>query len=419
MTSNRLLFFLLMGLASLSGKPTSEDTAQNRSRDWPQFLGPTRDGVYRGGDLEGGWPREGPRVLWKLPVGQGFSGPVLSGNRLILFHRLKDREIVECLETSGGRKLWSYDYPTRYRDDFGFDPGPRATPAISGNRVYTFGAEGVLHCLDLADGKKVWSVDTHEQFRVPKGFFGAACSPLVEENKVLMNIGGPAGSGVVAFDKESGAVLWKATDDEAGYASPTAATIAGARHALFFTRNGLVDLDPETGQARFGFRWRARMNASVNAATPLVVGDLLFVSASYGTGAVLGQVNGNTWKEIWSSDEVLSNHYATSVYLDGHLYGFHGRQEQSPSLRCVELLTGKVRWSVDRFGGGTLVRTGSHLLILKENGELILAAASPKAYKVLGQTRLLSATARACFGVSAGRIFARNEDSLVCASLLE
>src|ERR1700731_2680785 len=142
------------------------------AEDWPQFLGPTRNGVYNGNDLAATWPAGGPPVVWKKDVGQGFSGPVVAQGRLILFHRLADKEVVEALDAATGRPIWSFDYPTHYRDDFGFDEGPRAAPAIAAGHVYTFGAEGALHCLDFATGKKVWSVDTHSQFKVAKGFFG-------------------------------------------------------------------------------------------------------------------------------------------------------------------------------------------------------------------------------------------------------
>ena len=160
------------------------------AQDWPQFLGPTRNGKYAGTDLTTVFPKAGPPVVWKKTIGQGFSGPVVADGKLILFHRMGDKEIVECLDSATGKEIWRFDYPTHYRDDFGFDEGPRSTPSIASGRVYTFGAEGMLHCLDFATGKKLWAVDTHQQFDVRKGFFGAACSPLVEGRAVLLNIGG-------------------------------------------------------------------------------------------------------------------------------------------------------------------------------------------------------------------------------------
>jgi outer membrane protein assembly factor BamB len=387
------------------------------AEDWPQFLGPARNGVYSGADLSAQWPPTGPAVVWKKDVGQGFSAPVVAQGRLILFHRVGDKEVIEALDAATGKPIWKFDYPTSYRDDFGFDEGPRAAPAIAGGRVYTFGAEGSLHCLDFNTGKKIWSVDTHATFRVRKGYFGAACSPLVDEGRVLMNIGGSSGAGLVAFDAANGKTLWKSTDQEASYSSPVVTNIDGVRHALFFTRAGLVDADPATGKVRYQFPWRARMQASVNAAAPIVVGDLVFLSASYGTGAVLLRVGANGLKQVWSSDDALTNHYATSVHKDGFLYGYHGRQEEGPSLRCVEFKTGKVRWNVDGFRAGSITLAGDRLLIQREGGELVLAEASPAAYKVISTTKALPGTVRSYPAIANARYYVRNEKTLVCLNL--
>lgn len=384
--------------------------------DWPQFLGPGRNGVYSGNDLAGKWAAAGPPVVWKRDVGAGFASPVVAEGRLILFHRVGEKEVVEALDASTGAAIWRFDYPTQYRDDFGFDEGPRATPTVAGGRVYAFGAEGMLHCLDLASGKKVWGLDTRRQFQVAKGFFGAAGAPLVDGGRVLMNIGGAA-AGLAAFDAATGKVLWTAPNQEASYSSPIAATIQGSGHALFFTRSGLVDVDPASGKVRYELSWRARMRASVNAATPLVVDDFVFVSASYGTGAVLLQVGANGWKKVWESDDALTNHYATSVYKDGFLYGYHGRQEEGQSLRCIEFKTGKVRWNVDGFGAGTVTLAGDRLLLMREGGELVLAAATPAAFRQIAAAKILPGVVRAYPAIANGRMYVRNEKTLVGVSL--
>jgi len=385
--------------------------------DWPQFLGPTRNGVYAGNDLAGSWPKEGPRVVWRKKTGQGFSGPAVAGGSLILCHRTGDKDVVECCEAATGKQLWSFDYPTNYRDDFGFDEGPRATPTIVDGKVLTFSAEGLLHCLDFRTGKKIWSVNTKADFGAAKGFFGMACSPLVEGGAVLLNIGGGKGAGIVAFDLTTGKVRWKASNDEASYSSPVAATVHGVRYAFFFTRAGLTALDPADGRIRSEFPWRARMNASVNAATPLVVDDLVFLSTSYQTGAVLLRVKDNSVEKIWSADDVLSNHYASSVHGDGFLFGFDGRQEYGENLRCVEFKTGKIRWSQDRFGAGTVILAGKRLLILTETGELLLAPASPDGFKPVARAQLLPNGVRAYPALADGRLYARSKDTLVCVDL--
>ncbi|MBI4263758.1 MAG: PQQ-like beta-propeller repeat protein [Acidobacteria bacterium] len=384
--------------------------------DWPQFLGPERNGVYRGPALAETWGAQGPRVIWRKTIGQGFSGPVVAAGRLILFHRVGNQEVVEALDPSTGASQWRHAYPTAYRDDFGFDEGPRAVPVVADGIVYTFGAEGQLHAVDLATGQRIWSEDTMGRFRVAKGFFGAAGSPLVEDGRVLANIGGAA-AGIVAFEAKTGKVLWTATDHEASYSSAVGATIAGRRLAIFLTREGLVGLDPATGRVRFERRWRARMAASVNAATPLVIGDLVFVSAEYGPGAAVLRVDDTKLVELWASDEVLTNHYATSVYHDGHLYGFHGRQEFNPSFRAVEMRTGRVRWSEDRFRAGSVTLAGNRLLILRETGELILADASPTAFRALARAQVLPPTVRAFPALSEGFLYVRNDNTLIALDL--
>jgi outer membrane protein assembly factor BamB len=392
--------------------------------DWPQFLGPTRNGVYTG-PLATSWPAAGPRKVWQKRVGQGFAGPLIVGDRLILFHRVANEEVVDALDTKTGEGRWHYAYPTSYRDDFGFDEGPRAVPVVANNRIYTFGAEGQLTALDLATGKRIWNVDTKSRFNVRKGFFGAAGSPLVEDGRVLENVGGmdgTNGAGIVAFNAETGAVMWTATNHEASYSSPVGATFGGKRTAVFFTRQGLIGLEPATGNVLFQRSWRSRTSASVNAASPVIVGDLIFVSATYETGAAVVRVQGSELKELWSSDEVLSSHYATSVYYDGNLYGFHGRQEYNPSFRAVALNTGKVLWSEDRFRAGTVTLAGDKLLIMRETGELVLAAASPQAFKPLARAQILPPTVRANIALSDGFAYIRNgdtrdSDTLVCLDL--
>jgi outer membrane protein assembly factor BamB len=377
--------------------------------DWPQFLGPTRDGTVPG-------PKPGTKleVLWKQDAGHGFAGPVIVDGHAILFERVKDRETIVALDVNNGQKVWMYDYDTKYQDDFGFDDGPRSAPTVAGGKVYTFGAEGMLTCLNASTGKKIWSVDTRAQYQFRKGWFGAAGAPLVEGNLVMLNIGGTGGAGIVAFDKETGKQVWKATNDDASYSSGTAATIGGERHAFFLTRAGLVDLEPATGKVRFEFSWRSRNDASVNAATPLVIGDLVFISASYRTGAALLRVSGAKYEKLWSNDESMSNHYSTSVQKDGFLYGFHGRQESGQAFRCIDLRTGAVKWTDDDFGAGTVTLVGDQLLILRENGEIVWASATSKAMTVTARAALLPGIVRAYPAYANGILCARSEKAIGC-----
>jgi outer membrane protein assembly factor BamB len=287
--------------------------------------------------------------------------------------------------------------------------------------VYTFGPQGLLHCLDFGSGKEIWTVDVQKDFAAGKGFFGMACSPLVEGDEVLLNIGGAKGAGIVAFDKTNGKLLWKTCDAEASYSSPVAATINGRRSVLFLTREGLVAVDPATGEPRFQYSWHSRNRMSVNAATPLVIGDSIFLSASYGTGAALLRPHDGDVEKLWSGDDLLSNHYATSIEYNGFLYGIHGRTDPGfsprPKLRCVELKSQKVRWETESIGAASLVRAGNRLIILTEKGELILVPANPEHFQPTARAQVLSAEVRAFPALADGYLYVRSKDQLVCVDL--
>ncbi len=387
------------------------------SADWPQFRGPNRDGIYPGRQTVPDFPEGGPLVVWERPIGAGFSAPVAARGRMILFHRLGGKEVVESIVAESGETVWKSETATTYRDDFGFDEGPRATPVAGGGQIYTFGAQGVLRCLEFATGRTLWSLDTHREFGVRKGFFGAASTPLALGSRLFANIGGSGGAGIIAVDKDTGRLLWQATDHEASYSSPVAAEFEGETLIVFFTREGLAALDPSSGEVRFERRWRSRSRASVNAATPIVSGGTIFLSASYGTGAVALRVRGGVLEELWSGGDSLNNHYSTSVLADGVLYGFHGRQEYGQSFRAVELASGKVLWSEEQYGAGTVTRVGDRLLLLRESGELDLLAVSPEAFRSVSRSQILPAKTRSYPALADGLFFARDKNTLVCLRL--
>lgn len=384
--------------------------------DWPQFLGPRRDGSSPE-KIASDWKNTEPKVIWKKSVGAGFSGPIVSGSQVFLFHRRGNSEILEAFDKENGTSRWQNKVPTAYQDDFGFDEGPRAVPVCSDGMVYAMGAEGTIRCVSATEGKTLWTVVTKETFKSRKGFFGLACSPLVDSQRVILNIGGEEGAGIIALDRKEGKLQWKSRTDEASYSSPVFAQLDGKDRLVVFTREAVCVLEPDTGRQLAEFPWRARMHASVNAATPLVSGNQIFVTASYGTGAVLLQWEEGTLKTVWSNDSSLSSHYATPVLHDGFIYGFHGRQEYGPSLTCVELKSGKVMWSQDGFGAGTVSRAGDRLLILRESGELTLGKASPVKFQSMGNSQILGNGVRAYPALSDNRIFARDKNTLVCVKL--
>ncbi|HEY3788314.1 MAG TPA: PQQ-binding-like beta-propeller repeat protein [Urbifossiella sp.] len=385
--------------------------------DWPQFHGPTRDNQSTETGLNWNWPKDGPPIAWKLDVGSGWSGPVVAGERLIAFHRVANEEIVLCLEPATGKELWKFAYRTRYRDDFGFDDGPRSTPLISGDKVFTLGANGDLHGLELATGKKLWSRNLLVDYDAGKGFFGVACSPIVAAGKLLVNVGG-RGAGIVAFDPATGKELWKANNDAASYSSPTIAPIDGKTLAIFLTREGLVALEPETGKTRFSFPWRPRLNESVNAATPLVWKNDIFVTVSYGAGAVLLRPKGEELEEVWANDKSMSCQFNTPVRVGDYLYGSHGRVDaKNVDLRCVEWKTGAVKWSRPKYGATSLIAVDGGLLGVIESGEVVRFEASPESYQEKARATILGSPTRAAPALADGRLFARDGKTLICVKL--
>ncbi len=425
MPAERAILVLLLSCLAPGGASLIADEAM----DWPQLQGTRRDGIYRGPPLVDSLPPKGPPAPWKKNVGQGFAGPSVAAGRLLLFHRLNNEEVLDCLDAGTGKTMWTSKYPASYRDRFGFDEGPRAVPTIEGGRVYTNGAAGILSCTDLESGKKIWRIDTHASFKPREGFFGTACAPLVSASKVFVQVGGTVkigsdgkGSGIVAFDSSTGKALWGATSDEAGYSSPVLGKLAGKTRLVCFTRTGIVVLDPGTGSILFEKRWRARIGASVNAATPVLTDDMIYFSSSYQTGSICLKAAGGGYRELWSGDRILSSHYSSSVHQGGFLYGFDGRQEYGTQLRCVSLTSGKIAWSEARpgekkYGSGTLILAGDKLLVMADSGELILARVSPSGYKRLGSADILAGTVRAYPALAGGLFYVRSTSELVCIDL--
>ena len=372
--------------------------------DWPQFLGPARNGVYPGMDVK--WPTA---VAWSRDVGHGFAGPVIADGKVILFHRRKLREIVEAFDAASGKPLWNFEYASTYEDEFGFDDGPRSAPTVADGVVYTYGAQGMLHALDLATGKKLWSADLQEWYGARKGFFGTACSPLVVDGRVYVIVGGKT-FGIGAFDARTGKLKWGGTKHEASYSSPVEASFG----LVFFTRRGLVVLDRESGKVTYELPWRSRSATSVNAASPVVDGNLVFVSASYGVGAVVLDFSTKPPRQLWGDDDTLSAHYATPVLKDGILYGLHGMAQTGQELRAVEMRTGRVRWAMKTMGAGSVTLIGSDLLFLRDDGQMFRIRPSPANLDVLGNSKVVEGKVRAFPAVGNGLVCLRDTATLTC-----
>lgn len=396
---------LALLLALAYGTPLVSGTSL-RAGDWPQILGPSRNGQAASEKIAAAWSDDGPATLWTYPLGSGYAGPAIVGERVIVFHRDGRSDVIEALSVQTGKSLWKKDFETTFRPTYNPDDGPRCVPLVADGKVYVFGAAGDLRCVSLAAGDKLWERSLYADYSGDEGYFGAGSTPILVGGRLLVNVGG-RGAGIVALDPATGKTLWKASDEEASYSSPTAAKIGGVEQALFVTRYNCVLADPTAGTVTKLFAFGKR-GPTVNAASPLVLGGKLFVTSSYGVGANCCTLDAAKAKSLWANDDTLSSQYSTPVELDGFLYGAHGREDIGVAeLRCVEAATGKVRWSKAGYGVANLILADDKLLIVGASGRLALAKANPAKYEELAAHELVQDVSRALPALANGRLFVR------------
>ena len=394
-------------------------TPAARAGDWPQWLGPRRD--VSTDEVVKPW-KEPLKVLWKQPVGEGHSSPVVARGKVYLHTKLRDKneEALSVFDASTGKPLAAKPYE-RGKFSSLFGNGPRGTPTVTDDKVYTFGITGLLTCFSAGGEKQHWQVDTLKKYNAPNLFFGASCSPLVEGDVVLVNVGGK-GASVVAFDRHTGAERWKALDDKATYSSPIAVGQGENRQVIFLTASGLVSLAPKDGKVFWQHPLVDKLAES--STTPVLAGDLLFASSiTYGGVGLKLKSDPPAAEQAWMKPE-LNCYFATPVAVGkDHLYIVTGTRPpaltSSATLRCVEAATGKELWHRDKVGTyhATLLRTGdSKLLLLEEGGDLVLLEPSPEKYTELSRSHVCGKT-WAHPAVSDGRLYVRDDKELVCVQL--
>jgi outer membrane protein assembly factor BamB len=390
-----------------------------RGGDWPQILGPARNGVAAADErLAAAWPAAGPREVWRRPVGAGYAGLAVVGTRAILFHRAADREVVEALDAATGATLWQADWPTRFQPQVGGGAGPLCTPVVQAGTVITYGAQGVLAAHDLTTGRQRWVRETHREFSAPEGYFGAGSTPLVIGDRVIVNVGGRGDAGIVAFALDTGATVWQRTAEAASYSAPVAVDVAGVPHALLVTRLSCLLVDAATGEVRWRFPFGQR-GPTVNAATPLVLGgDRLLVTSAYGIGCVCAAFDGAAATPLWQGAGPLASQYCTPVLVGDHLYGVDGRDDlPSAEFVCVEAATGREAWRERLDAYGTLLVADGKLVVAKTDGELLLVRPDATRLEVLARCRPLAGTVRALPALAAGRLYLRDDATLTCLSV--
>ncbi len=385
------------------------------ANDWPSFLGPNRDGSATSKNES--FLKE-PLLIWSAPVGIGFSGPIIFKENVFLHHRTQNLEEVTCYNLTNGKVVWKKTFPTTYQDDFSRGDGPRSTPAINLNHIVCLSPDGILRALNIINGELLWEKNLVSEFEAGKIFFGIGTSPLLLDNKVIVMAGGKK-AGCLCLNSKDGSIIWKSESFKGSYASPVLTKFNSVDSILLFQRDGLSLLKLEDGTTLGFHPWRARFDASVNASTPLIDGNNIFISASYGTGGVSLKYNQGKFEKVWSNDTSLSCHFSTPILANGLLFGFHGRQESGTEFRCVDSKSGDVLWSKDGLGTGNMVKFNKHYLVLAEDGTLFLNKLNDAKWENLISKQVLNSACRAQPAFSDKFFIARDSNKLICLRILE
>lgn len=387
--------------------------------DWPCFLGPAHNAFSNETILTPDLAKNPPALVWEMKKGTGYAAPAIVDGRLILLHRVGDEEVVECLDALDGSRYWRFAYPTSYEDRYGYCDGPRSSPAVADGMVFAIGAQGKLHCLKLATGQLLWQRNLMAEFKLPQNFFGVGASPLVEGNLLIVNVGAPGGPCVAAFDTKTGRIVWGAGKAWGpSYATPTPATPHGQRRVLVFAggesrppTGGLLCIDPANGHLESEFPWRGTRRESVNASSPVVIGDRVFVSECYGSGGVLLDLADGACKPVWKNP-TFGTHFMNAIPKDGYLYGIDGHGPEDAFFVCVRISDGSEMWrtrpmweEIEHRGDDrrtvpmgtdrcTLIMCPgeARCLCLGEYGHLLWLDLNPKGYRELSRTRLFAAS---------------------------
>jgi outer membrane protein assembly factor BamB len=389
------------------------ETAKAARNYWTDFRGPTRDGRYDESAIRTSWPTEGLPRLWKQPVGGGYASFVVAEGRAYTIEQRRGQEVVAAYDVETGREIWTHGWNAEFRESLGGD-GPRATPVWNDGRIYALGAAGEFRCLDAKTGKLIWNRNILSENGARNIEWGMAASPLVFDDKVIVLPGGAGGKSVVAYNRLSGAPVWRALDDQASYTSPMLVQLAGRRQVLVVTASRIVGLAPEDGSLLWETPWQN--SASINVAQPIVINqNRFFISAGYGKGAALVEVTGSGRsfgaRKVWENNS-MKNKFNSSVLHNGYVYGL-----DEGILTCVEAASGERKWKGGRYGYGQVLLAGGHLIITTENGEIVLVRATPDAHTELARFTALEGRTWNYPAIAGGRLLVRNATEMAAYNI--
>lgn len=406
-TTERLVFppIWLLPLIVASGMLTFSA----RANDWPQWRGPSHDGVSRETGWSDQWPAQGPPIIWKANVGIGFSSFAVADGRVFTAGNSNNIDAIFCLSSSTGKVIWQHSYPADLGDKF-FEGGTTGTPTVDGNHVFTLSRWGDIFCFDAATGHVVWSKNAHQEtgVRIPGWGFGG--SPLVFKNLLVLNIG-QAG---LALDKNTGKIIWQSASKDAGYSTPVPMQFGGQWYGLFGTGQTYVAVNLLTGIDSWRVRWVTQYG--VNAADPIVDADRVFISTGYGKGAMLLKVGASAPQVIWKS-KVLRTQLNPGVRVGAYVFGIDADGDAG-RLKCIEFATGTQKWTQPGIGLGSLMAADGRLIVLSERGELMIAPATPEGFKIKAKSHVLGGKCWTVPVLANGHIYCRNSrGDVVCVDV--
>lgn len=386
-----------------------------RTGDW-EFLGPGRTCHSPETRIAKTWPTGGPPLVWEMARGDGFTCPVISGRRLVFTHRVGNETHVDCIDAETGKRFWRFSSPCDFKPRYISDGGPRSSPVISDGKVYVHEVRGTLRCFDLVTGKVLWARDLAKELQAPEDFFGAVSTPIVYGDVIIQNVGAP-GACVVAFDKQTGKVVWRAGDEWGpSCCSPVLGSVHG-KDRLFVLAGGesrpptggLLVLDPSTGKVDFQHPFRSRTYESVLGSSPVVGDNWVFLSSSYNVGtAVLSLDEKGGYEQLWK-DRSVGLQFSNAVLVDGLVYAIDGRSDRAGAVICIDPATGKELFRSDldfdemitrdgakkkinlSIGEGSLLWVDGGFLCLGDNGHLLRLEITPKGVKVVSRAWLFGA----------------------------
>jgi outer membrane protein assembly factor BamB len=380
---------------------------------WTNYRGPARDGRYDETPIRTNWPAEGLPLLWKQPIGGGYASFVVAEGMAFTIEQRRRQEIVAAYDVETGRELWTHGSDAEFKESMGGD-GPRATPTWEAGRLWALGAEGDLRCFEAKTGKLNWSKNILKDNGAENLQWGMSGAPLIVDDKVVVLPGGRAGKSVVAYNKLTGAAVWRSLNDTQAYVSPMLMTLAGKRQIVVVTANRIVGLAVDNGSLLWESNWNTDMG--INCSQPIVIdANRFFISSGYGKGAALVEITGTgnelTARKVWENTS-MKNKFNSSVVLEGNVYGL-----DEGILTCVDVKTGERRWKGGRYGFGQVILASGHLIVITDTGELVLVKATPDKHTELARFSAIEGKTWNYPAIAEGRLLVRNQTQMACFDL--